>query len=268
VSAKLRIQPFHPSTLLIDQQAVRIRVARFDIDAFSAFRRDYARIDDAAADRPLKIRLPGDEQAMRPVVRPRTEAETAAADVLARVRARLSDDEYVALADVLPAEPTKDVFVIPDEEIRARRLAEMSSEARAAYDRAHDEEEQFAKNFIAGAVRNYVMVEDGEIEITEDGRVRSLTTGTDLVRFFGARAEVMNAAVHAIWIENTASDALKNVWRSLSGFADSSAGHDRAAAGQTPAPTAASADPGPSATTAAVMASIEVSPSGAMATLS
>jgi hypothetical protein len=216
VSAKLSILPYHPALVLIEQALVRVRVARFTLEQFKLFKREFDQINSEAHKRPLLIRHHGDEE-------------------------QVGDDGKT--------------FVIPDDEIMRRRLAEMTPEDRATYEKAD------------AALTDYVTVEEGEIEITENGVPRWLTTGAELVEFFGARQAVLRNVLAEVYLQNTASDALKNVWRSRLGSGDSSLERDPEANGARPEPPVESVKSEGSAGSEAATASTAAISSGSTATL-
>jgi hypothetical protein len=228
VSAKLSILPYHPALVLIEQALVRVRVARFTLEQFKLFKREFDQINSEAHKRPLLIRHHGDEE-------------------------QVGDDGKT--------------FVIPDDEIMRRRLAEMTPEDRATYEKADAAAEDFAESFVKRALTDYVTVEEGEIEITENGVPRWLTTGAELVEFFGARQAVLRNVLAEVYLQNTASDALKNVWRSRLGSGDSSLERDPEANGARPEPPVESVKSEGSAGSEAATASTAAISSGSTATL-
>jgi hypothetical protein len=228
MSAKLSIQPYHPAHVLIETAFVRIRVARFTLEQFKVFKREFDQINSEAHKRALLIRTPGDEE-------------------------QVGDDGKT--------------FVIPDAEIMRRRLAELAPDARLAFDKAEQAAEDFAEGFIRRSLTDYVTVEEGEIEITENGVARWLTKGAELVEFFGARQEVLRNVLAEVYLQNTASDALKNVWRSQLDSGDSSLERDPEANGARPEPPAESVKSEGSAGREAATASNGAISSGSTATL-
>lgn len=122
--------------------------------------------------------------------------------------------------------------------VRARRLSDMTDSGRAAFEAREAAEAEFAAEFLAATIRDYVRVEPDQIfEEAADGTDRSITSGADLVRLFGARMDVMQACLKAVHTENTLSAAAKKALRSLSDSARISAARLSAQPGTTLAPT-------------------------------
>jgi len=96
-------------------------------------------------------------------------------------------------------------FVISDEEIQRRRLAELTPEQRAEYERYREDEEQHARAFVTKMIEQHVSVLPGQIEIEDlaTGESRDVTTGAELVDLYGARPDVMTALLGAIMLAQT-----------------------------------------------------------------
>lgn len=158
-----------------------------------------------------------------------------------------------------------EAFVVSAAEIRRRRLVEMTDDQRAAYERLMDEEEIFARSFLAESISRYVTVVPGQIEEVDDATqtTRAITAGADIVRLYGARRSVLSALMDAILEQNTLSPAAKNGSPLGSGSQTSSAGlEDQAAPGVRPGAPALSVSDGRSVTSGVATASIEEHPSG------
>ena len=268
---KLSIQTYYPTTVALDGAEIDLRITRLAArDAF-AFLKDFERAADPPSERSLIVRVKDDELEKRPVPRPRTAKEQAAADALVTLREclktsthtfPLGDDvahgrDQILLAllseieAALPEEAEGDEqFVLSDQVVRARRLDEMTPEQRAAWDVLDKADEQFATDFIVDTITNYVTAEPGQIEV--DGQ--DITSGADLVRLFGAHAGALKAMVRAVRDENVLPSALKNAWRSARDSRRSSTTSDLDLSGQTPAATATAAAPEASAPPAAATA--------------
>ena len=256
--AKLSVSSHYPTTIPIDGVDIDFRIQRLTAAEFFAFSRQYEKVLDPPSERMLLVRRE-DELAKRPVARQRTAKEQAAADALVTLRECLKtsahtfplhddvsqsrDQVLLALLSeieaALPAEPDSDdeVFVIPDSEIRTRRLAELSPIERAAWDGLDAEDEAFAASFIVETLTRYVQVAPDQIEA--DGV--PVTSGADLVRYFGGQGAALKALVRAVREENLLPSALKNALRSARDTRPSSSTPDREAPGSEPGPTAASA---------------------------
>lgn len=145
----------------------------------------------------------------------------------------------------------QDGYVIPWEAICARRLQEMTPDKRAEYEAARDQDERDAKAFISEAFATYLTVKSGLIEETTDGSERSVTSGTDFLRIFGARADVLIPALNAIWMQNTLTEEQKKTLSSARASSPSSNG--RAGSGPRPETTVEPVETAVSAPTVAVM---------------
>lgn len=211
-----------------EPQRVKLHVARLTVEQFSTFDAGMKRLDDPPSLRLLGGRKPdGDEQA--------------------RVGEATGD----------PVKDDKRRFVISDDAIQQRRLAELGDAARAEYQKADADDEVWAKRFIQDAIEQYVSVPPGEI-VDDDGQ--EIRTGAELVRFFGGRGDVLKDLLFAIYGENSMSAPLKKIWRSQSAFSGGSSEPSPAAPGPTPAPTAGSAAPVASAISEPATASSDATP--------
>jgi hypothetical protein len=246
---------------LSDAGELRIRIAKLALGPAMAFRRRYSATKTRESVRRLSVRLPGEEMARRPVVRPRTEAEQALVAALDAVT--LPDDaaaELRALVDAARAvagpEPTdEDTFVIPDEEIRQRRYAELSADAQAAWQRQVEQEEADEIAFLSEAITAYVSLEPGQVrEATPEGD-RDIVTGEDILRVWGNKIDDLRALAALIRIENDLTDTRKKALRSLYGLGGSSPAPASEAAGNAPEPIVAPVDAKASAGSAAAMES-------------
>ncbi len=237
----LNVPNYFRSQVLIDGQILHINVARMTVAEASAFRRAFDKFSNSEAVRLVSSRKEGEEMAKQSVPRDRTPAEIAAAEALAKLdetRVPIGDgvvppltQEALAVIDacraLVPAEPVTEMFVIPLEEIRRRRLAEMTPAERQAYEAVDAAEDIFADKFLEESIAKYVTVPEGELQETdvETGAVTTITSGADLVRIF-ARIDqaVLVGIVNAIRIENSFPESQKKAWRSLfDSFASSNA---------------------------------------------
>lgn len=66
----------------------------------------------------------------------------------------------------------------------------------------------------------YVAVEPGEIVLEDEGR--DVTSGTDFLRLYGGRFDVLFEVLTALWLHNTLTADQKKAWRSRSGSANGS----------------------------------------------
>jgi hypothetical protein len=244
----LNYQTGYPTQVPIDGTLIRITVNRLTVGEASAFRRAYDRFLQKDSVRRVSIRRDGEEMQKQAVPRARTEAEAAAAVALARFD-ELSPRPAIApeLQDVLaacrglvPADPIDEAFVIPLDEIRRRRIAEMSVEERAQFEALEQREDDDVDRFLTETVSRFVSVEPGQLVETDlaSGEVSSVTTGEQLVGIFGARQDVLLGLVDMVRIENTIPEASKKALRSLFASSVSSSAPAKDPAGNGPAPTA------------------------------
>jgi hypothetical protein len=135
---------------------------------------------------------------------------------------------------------TVTVPVIPDEEIRRRRLLEMNAEERAKFEELDAADERFIVDFCAKAIAEHVWVKPGIRLMLEDaqGVQRQLTTGQDLVEAFAGNATLQRALVNAIEEENALSAEEKKRSRLRSALSTSSPASSPPADGVAPDATA------------------------------
>lgn len=215
----MKVRSYYPTTIQIDDPdtgelvTVRVRIKRLTLEQASRFKRDFYRSGNPPT---------------------------------AALLARTPDRDEQAKTTVNGVEQ----YVLPADVIRARRLAEMSDAERAELLRHEDEEEQFSIEFLAGVIRDYVSIEDGQLyEDVEGGEQRPIISGEDVLRVYGGRSDVLRGLLWAVFAENTLDAAAKKASRSLFDSARSSDARPSAAPGPTPAPTAADAGTAASAAT-------------------
>jgi hypothetical protein len=119
---------------------------------------------------------------------------------------------------------TVPVFRVPDDEIRRRRLLEMSSEDRNRFEELDAEDERVIADFCAKAIAAHVWVKPGIKLMFEDahGVQRQLSTGADLVEAFSGQATIQREIVEAIEEENSLSPEEKKRSRMRSASTSSS----------------------------------------------
>lgn len=122
-------------------------------------------------------------------------------------------------------------YTIPFEELAKTKIAELSPENRAEYEKAQEEDEAEGKEFLIYAFERFATVGKGLIEELPDGSEKSVSTGLDLLRIFGARADVIQNVLDAIWKENMLDASQKKALLSPTGSSPSSAGQDQVQAG-------------------------------------
>lgn len=213
-----------------------VRLRRFNVDMLIAFQRGYAR-----------------------VVSPESEKHIT----------RRPDD-------ALEQEQVDGVFVIADDEIRRRRLAEMTTEQRASYDKALEIDNAFVLNFCHEQISQHVWLAPGDVltVVQDDESIIRVTSvpdtrptqqpGAKLAEAFRSNLPVLIWLVKALHHENTLSSSQKKVLRSLSGSTASSPRRAAGAApgGATPAATAAPVETAGSVLNGAASAAPGQIPSG------
>jgi hypothetical protein len=219
----MKLGSFRTSIFVDDPQTgerreIKIKVKRFSVDEGTKFARDYNRSANPASLSMICRRDSEDEQATK------------------IVPAVIRGDRVI--------EPEREEFVIGNDEIAKRRLAEMDAETRARYDRLDAEEEKFSNDFIVDTLTNYVRVVPGQ-NITsvddfenEDAPVEEVKTGRDLARLFGGHPTVVRDLLRAVHLENSQDEQAKKVLRQLFGFAPFSVERETVAVGQRPEQTA------------------------------
>jgi hypothetical protein len=208
--AAIKVRRFFNSNITVDDpdtgesRELKIRVTRFDNDAFGRFERDWRRAGDPPSNRLTQVRKQdGDEQ----------EKDDAG-------------NFKVALHIVME-----------------RRLAEMTTEERAHYDELDAADEAFAKQFLMDAVTAHVRVLDGEmVDEDEEGTEVPVTTGAQLLKIYAGRADVLRQLLTCIWTENTMSANEKKVRRSLFALSRSLNEQAMVAVGARQVPTADAAE--------------------------
>lgn len=151
--------------------------------------------------------------------------------------------------------PGMTVYVIPDGEIRRRRLVEMTPDERAAYEQADEADVKAIAAFCREQIAAHVWVAPGVALSIEDeqGDARAVKTGADLVAVFAGNLDMLMTLTRAIYEENTLSPEKKRILRAR--FASSSS--------STPPPPTSGDAPADPAVPAAPKAS--VSPAAASA---
>lgn len=235
-----------------DAGLVDIRVKRMSVGESQAFERRYNAVSTRESLRRVSIRCPGPEMEKQPIARPRTTHEVALAEAIERFEALPDVSEAVAaamstvlnLARVLVAEPSDaEDFVIPESEIRRRRLDEMTPSVRADYDALVVREDAEESAFIEDTVRTFVtLAPDQVVMVDAEGNETSLTSGDDVLRIFGANLSDMRALVQQVYFENRLSEDRKKALRSLFASDVSSDAPAKDPVGNAPEATAVPAD--------------------------
>lgn len=156
-----------------------------------------------------------------------------------------------------------DRYVIPEAQIRRRRIDELAGEAQKIFQAAAKEDEEFARAFMREVIPQLVSVPPGVFIVDEV----EITTGAQLLDVFSARGDVLRQVVQIIWAENTLNENKKKAWKLLSGLQHSSNALHLEADGRALERIAASVGTKDFAAIAAAMGSI-VDPSGSEAGIS
>lgn len=149
--------------------------------------------------------------------------------------------DYVGLrtltAEILETLTSTDRFVIDDEEIRRRRLVEMTAEQFAEYERVRACDQDVFTDFQDDAIRNYIRVPKGQLRLTivnpDDATEESVPvlTGDQFLQCFGGRPDVLRQVIVAIRETCSLTEAQKKTSRSRSGSTTSSPGPQTGASG-------------------------------------
>lgn len=103
------------------------------------------------------------------------------------------------------------VFTVSDEEIRRRRLVEMSEEERQRYEAQAADDDRYTSEFCADVITKYVWVKKRVRVVLdlEGGQPVEISTGESIARAFAGNLHVMRELVRAIKDENTLGAADK-----------------------------------------------------------
>jgi hypothetical protein len=191
-----------------DSESVDLCIRRFNVKQLQEFQRGYERLKRPQSARFLFRKPDGDEQLQR------LDGTT---------------------------------FVITDDEIRARREAEMSPEASAQYMAARDADDAYAQAFCSEAITAHIWLDANSPPLsvdTDDGLVMvkpGRGSGADLVKAFGGNLSFLMGMTLGIHAENVLSGEQKKALRSLSASTRSLPLPE--GDGKTPAATATLAEP-------------------------
>jgi hypothetical protein len=264
--AKKIIRAYEPATIVVEPErraddgsieapaeTIEISVKRLTVQESATFDRLFWRGVSPEAERLVLVRRPGPEQDRASdvaITSARLEALRQEATTLEQTGASAWPLLTSLLSELIPT----DQFVVPDEEIRRRRLVEMTDGERARYDRLRAEDAEAYGRFLSEALGQFVRVVPGQLAFEEDGEIRDVLDGEQLAKCYGARTNILQQIALAIRAINEMTDAQKNDWRSRSDSSISSTGRDRAetsrpVTGTSSAPTAAPVDRSDSATT-------------------
>lgn len=126
------------------------------------------------------------------------------------------------------------------DEVRRRRLVEMTVEEREQFERAAADDEKFAQGFCREQIAAHVWVHpDVDLQLQDEGgNLRPVRTGADLVAVFGGNFSMLMTLTAAILLENTLSPEKKRALR-LRSASRSSSDAPPPSTGDAPAATAA-----------------------------
>jgi hypothetical protein len=115
--------------------------------------------------------------------------------------------------DEMARNPETQAFLESFESVCARRREGWTAEEHAAFDAAVEADEREAEGFLLETFDRYVTVERGLTEETDAGEVQ-VKTGLDLLRIFGARGDVLEEVLAAVWSENSLDAKKKAILQS------------------------------------------------------
>ena len=193
----MKVKSYYPVTLTIDGEEVKIRIKRMDLEESGDFSRALEKVGTPAHLRFVSRDANGPEQE------------------------RKSDG----------------FFVIPFDEIKDRKLLELTAERRVEYEVAEEEHEQSSRKFLLWMFETFVTVESGLTEEDAGGTERTVTDGLDFLRVFGGRLDVLQEVMTAVRLENSLDAAEKKALKSRTASPPFSAALEPAPLGPKPEPT-------------------------------
>lgn len=267
MSEPIRIRSYHPTTVEIDGQTLQVRIGRFSVGNLSEYSRLETAMSESREDRLLLVRrTPEELERITP-----TEADTDEhGALLARaegLEARATTDGKDAfllevfsfVRSVVERLKPTERYRIPDDEIRRRRNQDLTPEQRVELAQYRQEEQDAYEAFLTFCIRDFVTIAPGQFEFEDEdsGDVTPITTGAQVLQFFGGRADLLRQLLHAVRRENLSTAEEKKAWRSRSASTRSSVARGPEADGPTPDGAATPAGTEDSAPSAAATASIE-----------
>lgn len=263
-----KVKTYHTVTVPLGTETVTVQIKTLSVAERTEFDRLFSRAFRYEAQNCLRQRRPG-EELERAVTSACSELDHAALAAMAEtLRARvghgdetLAESAVAALEQAVKIVTPTERFVIPEAEIRRRRLLDMTSAERATFERLQKEDDQAAVDLAETALPAFVRVPAGQLEVedADTGDTTPLATGRQLLALFGSHADTLGAILLAIAKTNTLSDDEKNGSRSPSASTPGSAERDRIPPGDSPAMTAGNVAPSASVTTVAAMPTEESS---------
>jgi hypothetical protein len=230
---------FIPTTITIDGVEVPIRIARFDFESKNAFARDYAKVEGiqqrtAALERLAlsKASLPTKPEPMEDLEKEAPEeTEEAKAERLAR-----NTERMVRNTERLKAHAANVTLAL------ALRELDDTPTQRAQREALEVENDRFAARFVKDTFERFITIDPAYELIDADGR--RVQSGLDLLRSYPTYSQMFYLVLYKVLNQNALALDLKKKLASPSASATSSDAKSEpslTAAGDPPAPTAASA---------------------------
>ena len=264
----LQFRTYAPASITIAGHPIALRIKRQNINEFAEFDRLWHRAFVREADRLVIVRRPGEEQERRSQIGLSVERQTGYAAALQIIEASPSEkvEEVVAklvklCRQILTEVTFSEDWLIPDAEIKRRRMLEMTDQERVNYDRAVAEDQAAFEAAVHKGLKDFVRVVPGQIAIEDEaGQTVEVTTGEQLEQCIGSEPNVLFEILLEIRRANTLSDLEKNGSGSPSTSSLSSSERDLKAHGAPPAPAEAAATTDSATTAGATL--LETSASG------
>lgn len=181
-------------------------------------------------------------------------------DILKLKIKRLNREEWIAFASefermqmetrgaelLLDRRPGEEA--LSEDDVEAKRLMELPPFERDEFIQKRRDESTRQTEFGVASITSYVSV-DGANELFDEDADRYVTDGADIVRLYSQRHDVLSTIIAEIFLQNRLSE---NAKKNLQLLRASRAGSDdrSKAPGETPVPTAASAESADSAPSA------------------
>lgn len=252
--AKKTIRAWEPETIEIEParrdgdgniiepaETIRVFVKRLTVDEATKFDRLFWRGVSNEAERLVLVRRPGEEQERQTMAAISSERLETLKNDLSTLESS-PEAAFGVLRDLLAELAPTDQFIVPDEEIRRRRLLEMTDAERTRYELVRKQDAEAFGLFLSDALQHFVRVEAGQIEFIDDKEVTvDVLNGEQLAMCYGARPDILRNISMAIRAHNELTDAAKKDWRSRSASNSSSKERDPKATGGSSAPIAAPA---------------------------
>ena len=132
--------------------------------------------------------------------------------------------------------PLHQAFVLPESEIRRRRISEMSPDDYATLLEQESQEEAYSNEVLRETICSYVTIPAGQgvrVE-TASGQYEDVCTGPQIMEAFGQNAGILLRLYQEVHHQNTLTGSAKNELRLASASASSSPPSPREPGGPTP----------------------------------